>query len=1236
MRTAEVYGRQTRRARRLIMLLSACILGLAIASSNLAAQSGVGSIQGTVQDASGAMVPQALVHVTNQATGVAVDTKTNGAGFYSVPSLFAGNYTLTFQSTGMKPYRTSISLQVAQVAVINPSLSVGSLTQEVNVTSDNAQLATYDSGTISSTLENARINELPENGRNVLNLTQLTTPGLEVGGQRANGNLAEALEYVEDGAPMVNRNFGGEGNSTLGQLPDPDAVSEVRLETTDSNAEFATPATGIITTKSGTNALHGSLFETARNNAFGIAKSRQNPANFKAPHYVRNEFGVSLGGPIVIPKLYNGKDKSFFFFAFERFSLRSYTNEPVTVPTVAMRSGDFSNLYNSAGVLQVIYDPATSDPITFQRMAFAGNKIDPSRISPLATALYAITPLPTSADNPLVASNFSAPAISNQTAPNTTFRLDHVANEDNRLFLRYTQIHQAQATLRNYPSNSPQTIAGAGLPAGASGLQEIPVTTISAATGYTHVFSPTFVSELVVAQEWFSQYVDGGGNPNLDYEQTLGLPNNFGEVGFPNISGGTMPYGGTQFNYGVTQIITNIDENLTKILGRHQLLFGVRYRHERLGSLPDRTNDTVSFGAYASADLDPTSGANYTAKANTGDPNADLYLGASNNYTVAKSGPYAHYRDMEIDSYIQDNFHMSKNLTVNAGLRWEIHPAPYTENGTTESFDIANKAIVLANPLQFYIDRNYTTQAIATNVENLGVKFETPQAAGIPNTMFFNYDYTFSPRVGVAYTLFNGRHGTVLRGGYGRYIYAIPLRNSLVQTGHDSPFTASYSQSYITANQSPDGQPNYLLRTPQTVIAGKNSSGVVNSSTINSIQPGINLITLDPHFQPDYVAQVNATIEQPVKWNSVVRLTYLYDHGSGLGQNNLYNEHPSTYVYESVNGVVPPVGTYASVATGPYDQTTYGGSAAVIQKTGYSTDNAMQVNFQRITKGGYGFQIFYVYSRAFRVGGNSSRDGLIYPTADYVPGTVPVGDFDKLNRYENYQLDAAIPEHHVQFNGVVDLPFGRGKRFLGGANHFWNEVVGGFQLAGTGQVVSQYFQVAAANWGQTNPIQVYRHSHPITDCRSGVCHPENLWFNGYIAPTSINATTKGVSGLPSNYAPYLAPVNNTPGATNYGNNNVSVTLKNGSTVSVAYSPGLTGLNRFSHTVLSGPINYNADLSLFKVFPITEKVNFRVNVDAFNAFNIQGYINPNTTDGTENFLTSYWNPRQIELTARLTF
>jgi hypothetical protein len=269
---------------------------------------------------------------------------------------------------------------------------------------------------------------------------------------------------------------------------------------------------------------------------------------------------------------------------------------------------------------------------------------------------------------------------------------------------------------------------------------------------------------------------------------------------------------------------------------------------------------------------------------------------------------------------------------------------------------------------------------------------------------------------------------------------------------------------------------------------------------------------------------------------------------------------------------------------------------------------------------------------------------VIYPAQNFAPGVLPAGldtgtilnPSRALNRYENYHVDTAIPVHHVTFNGIVDLPVGRGKRFLGNSNRFLNALLGGYEVAFVGQVLSQNFQVASTNWGATAPVELYNSNAPITDCRSGVCRPAYLWFNGYISPTVIGAAKNGITGMPSNYTPYLAPINNTPGTPNFGNNNVTVTLKNGTQVVTAYSPGPAGSNPFSQTVLPGPFNYLTDISLYKVFSLTERVKLRVNVDAFNAFNVQGRVNPNTTDGIESLQTSYWTPRQIQFTARLSF
>jgi hypothetical protein len=1225
--------------------------------AGLLAQSGAGSIQGVIQDASSAAIPGASVHVVNQSTGVANNTTSNSSGFYSVPGLFAGNYTLTFSAPGMKKYQTTVALQDAQVAVLNPKLTVGDVAEQVTVSAETVQLATYDSGTVSTQLDSNRIDQLPQNGRNVLGLAQNTVPGLEAGGQRANGTMPEGMEYSQDGAPMTNRNFGGENN---GQsiLPDPDAVQEVKVETLNSGAQFATPATAILTTKSGTNDIHGSAFETARNNYFGVAKARQNPANFAAPHLVRNEFGASVGGPIFIPKVYNGKNKSFFFFAYERFSLRQAANELVFVPTVAMRNGDFSGLINNSGIQQVLYDPNTTQAGTLQRTPFPNNQIPITRESPLAKAIYAATPLPNTADNPLINSNFNAVNNSTQTVPNMTVRLDHVFNQNNRMYFRFTDIDQQQQALRNYPANSPANVAGGGLPAGATGYQASPIQTISGAIGYSHLFSPTFYSETVLSQQWQRQYVQGAEISNQNYESLLGLPNNFGQTGFPTIGANLiMPYGGSQFNYGMSQIISTLDENMTKILGKHTFQFGGRYRHERFGYLSDRSADTIAFTNQATAVYDPTTGANYGAKANTGYQDADFFLGAASSYSQVKNAPFGHYREQEIDSYIQDNFRVSQHLTINLGLRWEMHPAPHADQGNFVTFDLKNDALVLVNPLSYYIQNGLTTQAIVTNLQNLGVKFETPKQAGLPSSGIYNSMANFNPRLGFAYTPPFGKWGTVIRGGYGEYLYPVPIRNSVRYLTADYPFTASYSQSYTSAAQAPDGLPNYLLRSPQTVIAGLNSANVVNTNSVNALLPGIGLSeTLNPHYPPAKVQAANATIEQPFRDGSVFRITYVFTHASNLDQNYQYNNAPSTYVWETNTGTVPPTGTYASTATRPYDQTTWGGNV-LSQKTGWSNDSALQLNYQRPFKKGIAYQIFYVYSRAFRLGGNTFRDAVLYPAADFAPGVIPAGlntgtllnPSQALNRWENYHVDTAIPEHRITFNGIVDLPVGKGKRLLHNSNRLVDALVGGYQVAFVGQLVSQSFQVGSNNWGATSQMKVYKSSAPITDCRSGVCHPAYLWFNGYVAPTVINAAKNGISGIPANYTPYEAPINNTPGTPNYGNNNVTVTLKDGTQVSTAYSPGPSGTatssatttivsapNPFAQTILLGPFNYEADISLYKVFSITERVKLRVNVDAFNAFNIQGRVNPNPNDGIESLQTSYWTPRQVQFSARISF
>lgn len=1274
----------------LVLFLVACCAGSL-------AQSGAGGIQGTITDSTGAVVPETKVEVANQETGVTNSARSNKAGFYQVPGLFTGHYRVTLTASGFKTYTTHLDLLVAQNAVVNASLTAGAVTEQVDVSANTVQLTSPDSGTLTATLENQRINQLPMNGRNLLTLTQITTPGMEQGGTSVNGIAAEGLEYVSDGAPNFNDAKGGASSLTL---QDPDSIQEVRIVTLNGGAQYSAPGVAIITTKSGTNQFHGSLFETARNSAFGIAKARQDPSNYAAPQLIRNEFGFSAGGPIILPHIYHGKNKSFWFFAYERYSLASSPSLQLKVPTMAMRQGDFSQAANSLGVVPTIYNPAStystsncaatpSHPAnTYCRTPYSNNQIPISRISPTAKVFFGLLPQPTSAADPLVQANLTGTYKEYQVTPNISARIDHSFNENNSMYVKYSYIAASPAINTVQSPANPMSLAADGIPAGAAeGVHYITNTSNLASVAYTHVFSPTFFAETVASQQWFN-YSNGWGTGNSsNFEQMLGLPNNTGQVGFPALGNGTLINNAntSQNNYASDQLVSTIDENMTKTLGRHQVQFGGRFRHERIAYQNHTGGDAISFNALPTGVYDPSTGVNYGNRTNAGLADASFFLGSAATYSLVSPGLRLHSHLMDFDAYIQDNFHLSKTLTLNLGLRWEGEPGFWSKDGVGSSFDFKNDAMVLPVPTSTLVAKGIVSQAIITNDENIGVKFETPDQAGMPSNLIANSYRNFLPRIGFAYQPFGGRFGTVVRGGYGRYAYFTNTGNYSEQWGNANPFKSSFSQSYTSASQSIDGLPNELLRYDDPIVfgvMGANTANVVNTNATNGILPGIANPFTSPNWPPALADETNFTIEQPLRGNSVLRVSWVWTHGSNLDTVFFFNNHPTTYQWEMATGITPPTGgasvigtsqqnTYSATATGPYDQTTWGNSKWDA-KNGWSNDNAMQLSYERLFHRGIAYQVSYVFSKAMRMGGdvNEGTDTAVtntYPVANYpgvlgtagtmtspyglvysgaLPPPRPAGtpvwaDYHALDRYENYMLDTTIPTHHVKFNGIVDLPVGRGKRFLGNANGFLNEIVGGFQIAGAGNVVSQAFRPSAGHWGAISPVRVYKHRHPITDCRSGVCEKSYMWFNGYLPPTVTTGVSGSacasncVSGLPTDYVPMQTPIDNTPGSTYYGTDDVVVTLANGKQTTIPYDAGPIASNYMAKSYLQGPINYTVDLSIFKVFPITQTVNLRLNVDAFNAFNIQGYNNPGT-DGVENLLSSHNAPRQIQFTARLTY
>jgi hypothetical protein len=379
--------------------------------------------------------------------------------------------------------------------------------------------------------------------------------------------------------------------------------------------------------------------------------------------------------------------------------------------------------------------------------------------------------------------------------------------------------------------------------------------------------------------------------------------------------------------------------------------------------------------------------------------------------------------------------------------------------------------------------------------------------------------------------------------------------------------------------------------------------------------------------------------------NTSARLTYSGTHGSNLIQLNYYNQAPQNYVWYMTQGVALPTGTLASVATRPYDNKVYG-TIGRFQSTGLSNLQSLQFQVERRFSQGIAFQAFYVLSNALEIAKDGWRNNraagadILFNAGNYLPGAVPTDDTAR-NRLLYYARDPAIPQHKINYNWIVQLPLGIGRN----SGRFLDAVIGGWQVAGNGTLRSTWWALPTANWGQ-GTLQLYGKQHPVDDCRSGVCYPGFLYYNGYIPANQINAHNSagqctGVCGVPSDYKPLQSPLIPIPangGSASdpmfryYDTNNVYVTLKNGSQVLVAYN---TNLHPWRNQYVLGPIATMLNASAFKTVRLTEKAQVRFNADFFNVLNMPGTPMPGG-DGLIQMRNSFNTPRQLQLTLRLTW
>ena len=1198
------------------------------------------TVRGVVRDITSAVLPGAGVTLTNSNTNDTRRSLTNESGIFVVPGVIPGPYRIVVEAPGMQKYEATLQVQLQQDVNLEPVLSVGQTATEVEVR-DVTPLITTDKPSISHVLERQRIQQLPINGRAITSLMYATVPGVETSanaGMRAYGMRMGTMVFVFDG---TQHNEAWEGWSQQ-RPPGLDAVEEFKVEINGASAKYTRPATLVVSSRSGTNQFHGALFETNRNNAIGKARQRQDTYT-KAPFLNRNEFGASAGGPVYLPKIYDGRNRTFFFSAWEASRTISPSTLQWRVPTEAMRRGDFRGLVDAQGRQSRIYDPWTTNPVTWERQQVAHNNVpntvDPSRISPLAKALFAVTPLPTLPEvNPLIDFNWSGPSPNWTNNWTSSTRIDHRFSSNTSFFTRYTQSHAKQ--LYQYAGQiMTDQLAGAT-------NRTAPNKSLSATL--LHTFSPTLFVETMVSVTRDNQ-LRGNGDGKTDYSSQMGLPNPFKSVTYPQLTGAGIPgYGYYRDNiFDSPSWYTQLQLNGTKVAGKHEFQFGFHYRRDSLNMNNFPPTVDHNWSTQATSLFDTTSAAvNPLAVPFTGNDLANMFFGVMN-YASAYGRNYMLMVGKEYSPYLQDNWKVTPRLTLNLGLRYEFRPPVRERTNTFFGFSLKDRAYVVGNELDAMYQSGALLPQVVRQIEAQGGRVITWKDAGIPQALINTNYNNFGPRLGFAYRGGSGVSSFVMRGGYRISTYPIPYRSWGGSQG-GAPSRASFSNSLTNTAQSPDGLPAYGLRSRPTIVAGVNSADAININDVRTLPRGFATGSFRGLNQPDgRVQDWNLTIEKEVMPATVARVSYIGNYSGNQEIWVRHNEATPAYIWFATRLEPQPTGEFASVATRAYDQRTYGSINEFTAK-GRSRFNGAQFELERRYERGFAYQIFYLLGNTMMNGGQEGND-FVGSLNTYMPGAVPE-NIDERIRFLQYRRDFEIPKHRVRWNFVADLPFGKGKKYGGKASGIVDKLIGGWQAAGMGNLRSFFFTLPTNIFPNgPNTIERYDYKYPIEDCRSGRCNPGYLWWNGYIPANLINSVDRngrpnGVMGVPANYKPAAQPLvpagstalpANAPAGTVvsqfWDSNTVWIPLRNGTVQRTTFD---NGLHPWRNQYLPGPLQWGMDASLFKFVNLTESLVLRFNIDMFNSFNHPNNPNSISGDGILSTRNSGSGARTTQLTLRL--
>ncbi|MFN7920080.1 MAG: carboxypeptidase-like regulatory domain-containing protein [Bryobacteraceae bacterium] len=981
-------------------------------------------MSGIVSDSTGAVVPKVKVTVTDSARGVSFTATTNQDGVWLINNLTPSTYRITAEASGFSTYQMdTFPLTARQEAVLNITMQIGQTNQTVEVSSQ-VQMVDPSNATLGGVVNNKSIVDLPIINRNVLTLMAIE-PGVQPSTQNNyssnfftssirysfNGGLESTSDFQQDGISILNQSD-IPGIMGLTMLPSVDAVDEMRVQTNGYSAVYGRSGGGITTmvTKSGTNEIHGSAYDFVRNNGLNSNNFFSNRSGAKIAPLHEHQYGGSVGGPII-------KNKTFFFGLLERNVNNAGAFSLFTVPSAAMRNGDFSGATTAAGLPKTIYNPfslANDASGNAVRSPFPGNIIPASLIDPVGAK--AVTYWPT-ANLGGVANNLQKTAVSANPLQQITAKIDHNFSTNKRAFGRYGYLYNVAGS-PNFYGNLADT-----------GFGPMTVHAHNLALGYTQSLGAATVLELRAGVNRFSALRPSNG---LGFKiTTLGLPASAeayleqGDVDeFPGIA--TQGYSLLGNNNGPYYESHELDYifsgNVVRIIGKHTLSIGGEHRDYFLNFL--QTNPLLlNFSASM------TQGPNPRAVAATaGDGVASLLLGAGDSGSAgyyARTANANHY----FAEFVQDDIKWTKKLTMNIGFRLE------QETGTKERYDrMAAIDPYVLNPVSSKVKNPFTGQT-PWNLYG-GYVFAGTGDGSLGRHTIRPVEWKPSPRIGLAYSLDDK---TVIRASYGM-LFGVPY------AGATRAFTSGLFQTATPWVATIDGiTPNALLKNP--FPTGYFYPPGSSQGLLSGLGQGLSS-ALPSELHTLYNQQWNFSIQRSVATNAMLQVAYVGNKGThlfwGAGSQQMNQLAPqySALGNQLLNPVANPF--FGIVTTGALAQSTvqYGqllrpfpawqGVGADGRAVGNSEYEALQVSFTKRFTGGVSLISGYTWAK------------LMTDVADGTwAGTPSIRSF-YCARCEHSPSGYDVP-HRFTFSGVAELPFGRGKKFGNHWNRAVDSVLGGWQ-----------------------------------------------------------------------------------------------------------------------------------------------------------------------------------------------